>query len=318
MSNEQLSADEMDCLLNGVPAGESPRKQISDSAGTDTLPLQLAESMSDLQRRNFQSVHEVLADRAANSWSQKLRGKIDVRVTKVVESKFGEFSFSLDNPTCFLTLDVAPLAGHVCLEIHPTILFPMIDRLLGGGKKAGPIVRRPLTDIERRLLGRLVAIFFDEFRVAWRPYAILSPEIGKIESNPKLSRCVPAADSVEAIEFEVSMPFARGPIRMAYPSASLAALHVHLNGENDRPFGAADNAENEMAQVRVVIAERTLEPNDSEHNLQVGDLVDTGVAIGGFAELHVNGEPAFVGQVGQHQGMKAFRIEDVVEQRRAG
>ena len=347
MSNEPLTDAEKD-LLSGVsasdllgtdptgpsgtgPSGTGPSEtgpseavatdgnaRSSDPLVNESLPMQPECRFNELQRRNFQSIHEVLADRVGHAWSQKLRGAIDVRVTKTVESKFGEFSFGLDNPTCFMTLAVAPLLGHVCLEIHPTVLFPMIDRLLGGGKKAGPIVRRPLTDIERRLLGRLAAIFFDAFRVAWRQYAVLSPEIIKIESNPKLSRCVPAADAVESVEFEVSMPFARGPIRMAYQSASLVPLQSHLSEQAESPFGLTANEEQRMADVRVVIAQRALEPDASELLLQVGDLIDTGVAVGGFAELHVNGEPAFVGQVGQCQGKKAFRIEDAAEQLRAG
>jgi flagellar motor switch protein FliM len=262
--------------------------------------------MDAVQSRTFQAIHEVLADRAARAWSEKMRGKIDVRVTKVARPSFGEFAFGLDNPTCFLTLDIPPFAGRACLEFHPTVLFPMIDRLLGGGKKAGPIVRRPLTEIETRLLGRLTSIFFEQFRCAWRPFAAISPEVSKIESNPKLSRCVPAADPVEAVEFEINMPFARGPIRLAYPSSSLVAVYGQLSGSEPTPLGdARDNAE-----VRVLISQRSLEIDAPEHQLEIGDILATGIPVTSLAEVHIDGQARFLGRLGQHLGQKAIRLEE--------
>ncbi len=43
-----------------------------------------------------------------------------------------------------------PLEGNLILDINPSILYPIIDRLLGGGRDPTPITRRPLTEIELR------------------------------------------------------------------------------------------------------------------------------------------------------------------------
>ena len=134
MAHPRLSADEMDCLLNGlsrdisnVDSGDvsSPRrtKQVPVSAHPDAPEVldatlvsrgdaerKAIETMDAEQSRAFQAIHEVLADRAARAWSEKLRAKIDVRVTKIARPSFGEFAFGLDNPTCFVTLDVAPFS----------------------------------------------------------------------------------------------------------------------------------------------------------------------------------------------------------------
>lgn len=342
MAQSRLSADEMDCLLNGlsmditnvdsngaslalptrhVPASadlEAPKAPDSAFVSRADAESRDTQTMDTEQSRAFQAVHEVLADRAARAWSEKLRAKIDVRVTKIARPSFGEFAFGLDNPTCFVTLDVAPFTGRPCLEFHPTVLFPMIDRLLGGGKKAGPIVRRPLTEIETRLLNRLASVFFEQFRFAWRPYAVVAPEVYKIESNPKLSRCVPAADPVEAVEFEVNMPFARGPIRMAYPSASLVVVYDHLSGAEQTPLGADLTVAENLAEVRVLIAERTLESDAPEYNVNVGDIITTNVPVSELVQVQVDGETRFLGRIGQQEGVKAVRLEEVDAARRAG
>ena len=41
-------------------------------------------------------------------------------------------------------LRAEPLDGNLILDINPSILYPIIDRLLGGGKDSGPLARRPL------------------------------------------------------------------------------------------------------------------------------------------------------------------------------
>ena len=309
-------------MADGMLATWAPGDTVeSTSLSLTSIPLQETDrpgQMDAQRRRTFQAIHEALADWAARAWSDKLRARLDLRVTKVDRTTFGEFAFGLDNPTCFLTLDLPPFAGRSCLEFHPTVLFPMIDRLLGGGKKAGPIVRRPLTEIETRLLNRLTGIFFEQFRSAWRPYATICPEIHRIESNPKLSRCIPAADPVEIVEFEVTMPFARGPIRIAYPATSMVAVYDHLAGTEQPPLGANLKTASEIVAVRVLIGDRRLAPDAPEHNLQVGDVVSTGVSAKEFAQVQINGETAFHARMGQHQGQKAIRVEEVTDPRRAG
>ena len=51
---------------------------------------------------------------------------------------YSEFVFSLENPTCFNLLRAEPLEGNLILDINPSILYPIIDRLLGGGREARP------------------------------------------------------------------------------------------------------------------------------------------------------------------------------------
>ena len=84
-----------------------------------------------------------------------LRSMVEVKLTSVDQLTYSEFVFSLENPTCFNLLKAEPLEGNLILDINPSILYPIIDRLLGGGREAGPLARRPLTEIELRLVSRI-------------------------------------------------------------------------------------------------------------------------------------------------------------------
>jgi flagellar motor switch protein FliM len=82
---------------------------------------------------------------------------VEVKLTSVDQLTYSEFVFSLENPTCFNLLRAEPLEGNLILDINPSILYPIIDRLLGGGKDGRPLARRPLTEIELRLVSRITA-----------------------------------------------------------------------------------------------------------------------------------------------------------------
>ena len=65
-----------------------------------------------------------------------LRSIVEVKLTSVDQLTYSEFVFSLENPTCFNLLKAEPLEGNLILDINPSILYPIIDRLLGGAARA--------------------------------------------------------------------------------------------------------------------------------------------------------------------------------------
>ncbi len=75
-----------------------------------------------------------------------------MKLTSVDQLTYSEFVFSLENPTCFNLITADPLEGHLILDINPSLLFPIIDRLLGGGNESGA-AGPPATDRNRIAAG---------------------------------------------------------------------------------------------------------------------------------------------------------------------
>ncbi len=92
--------------------------------------------------RALQTLHEGFGRNFAAGLSAMLRSMVEVKLTSVDQLTYSEFVFSLENPTCFNLLKADPLEGNLILDINPSILYPIIDRLLGGGREAGPLARR--------------------------------------------------------------------------------------------------------------------------------------------------------------------------------
>src|SRR5512145_303583 len=182
MADEVLSQAEVESLLSAMESqGGRPAAAPGPERTAVPVPTRGARSREKItpydfkrpervgkeQMRALQSLHEGFGRNFGAALSAMLRSIVEVKLTSVDQLTYSEFVFSLENPTCFNLLRAEPLEGHLILDINPSILYPIIDRLLGGGKDAGPISRRPLTEIELRLVSRITGLFLQELRHAW-------------------------------------------------------------------------------------------------------------------------------------------------------
>src|SRR5204863_3124618 len=196
MADEVLSQAEVESLLNAMetqgpaaaPASSAAAPRPGGRQREKVIPYDFKrpERVGKEQMRALQTLHEGFSRNFGAALSGLLRSIIEVKLTSVDQLTYSEFVFSLENPTCFNLLKAEPLEGHLILDINPSILYPIIDRLLGGGKDPTPITRRPLTEIELRLVARLTGLFLGEMKRAWANVVDLNPVVERVESNPQL------------------------------------------------------------------------------------------------------------------------------------
>jgi flagellar motor switch protein FliM len=82
--------------------------------------------------RALQTLHEAFARNFGASLSGFLRTIVEVKVATCEQMTYSEFISGLPNPTSFNLITADTLEGQMCLEISPLIIYPIIDRLLGG------------------------------------------------------------------------------------------------------------------------------------------------------------------------------------------
>jgi flagellar motor switch protein FliM len=145
MSDEVLSQAEVESLLSAMeasaPRSESaaPKPPVTPRSRDKITPYDFKrpERVGKEQMRALQSLHEGFGRNFGAALSALLRNIVEVKLTSVDQLTYSEFVFSLENPTCFNLLKADPLEGNLILDINPSILYPIIDRLLGGGQGNG-------------------------------------------------------------------------------------------------------------------------------------------------------------------------------------
>ncbi|NQT13547.1 MAG: flagellar motor switch protein FliM [Planctomycetes bacterium] len=278
------------------------------------------------QLEALRTLHEGFGRNASAGLSAMLRGKVELKPRSVEELAYGQFIVRLENPTCFNVLTAQPLEGNLILEIHPAILHPMIDRLLGGGRQRSPTTRRPLTEIELRLVSRINELLLRELGAAWKDVLALDPKVERVQSNPQLAQVVPPNERVVLIRFDVSLDRARGTLNLAIPTSVIERTRGRLSGETEAEQALGDVAPESMeqlsrrlrsavVQLEVCLAQTRITTGELL-GLRVGDVITTEQDAGNPITVSVEGVPKFQAAAGAHEGHKAIRIDEIVDDRR--
>ncbi len=336
---EVLDQSEVDALLAAVDGGEMgdfgedgetqlfSRKRGRDGRPQDEVEVRhydfkRPERVSKDQMRALETLHESFARNFGAALSGFLRTIMEVRVANIEQMTFSEFTHSLPNPTCFNLIRADPLEGNMCLEISPLIIYPVIDRLLGGSNADLFIPQRPLTAIEQRLVGKILDRSMTALREAWANVLELEFHLHESESNPALVQIVPPNEVVVVVGFELKMGGRAGTMSLGIPYNLIEPVVDKLSNQswaaykkNKQDSGLRHRLTGHLegAKLTVVAELATTTMKLSELlTLSEGDVITTDKPVSSPLPLTVQGRRKYIGHVGQHKGSRAFRVDRAI------
>jgi len=327
-----LDQSEVDALLAAVATGGvesaaenvAPRSHHTDSQkDVHTYDFKRPERVSKEQMRALEGIHETFARNFGASLSGYLRTIIEVRVATAEQLTYSEFIHSLPNPTNFNLLGVEPLEGQMCLEISPLIIYPIIDRLLGGSNSELFIPQRPLTMIEQRLVGRITDRALGTLTESWSELVEVKFSINEVESNPHLVQIVAPNEVVVVIGFEIKMGGRAGTMSLCVPFNVIEPVMGKLLSQGwlayqrraqaeDRSDDLANAIGATHVQVIGYLGETTITVDDLL-TLQPGDVLQTTKSPSDEIILQVEGKNKFAAHLGRHKENLAAKITRVAE-----
>jgi len=341
MGGDVLSQTEVESLLSAMAAGGEQASAAATAgpakAGEETpafkpqkprekitpYDFKRPERVGKEQMRALQTLHEGFGRNFGAALSALLRSIVEVKLTSVDQLTYSEFVFSLENPTCFNLLEAEPLEGNLILDINPSILYPIIDRLLGGGREGGSLARRPLTEIELRLVSRITNLFLEELRHAWENVLDLKLSVERVESNPQLVQIVPPNEVVVLISFELTIGDIRGMMNLCIPYNAIERIGGKLSANSWVAYGRKQSTPETIEQIRrkictslvelrVQLAETRITTSDLV-GLRVGDVITTQQDVKTPLPMFVEGINKFRTHPGAFRGHKAVLIDQVNE-----
>lgn len=281
------------------------------------------ERVSKDQMRALQTLHESFARNFGASLSGFLRTIVEVRVATCEQMTYSEFIAALPNPTSFNLLGADGLEGQMCLEVSPLIIYPIIDRLLGGTSQDLFIPQRPMTLIESRLISSITSRGLTALSEAWASVRQLHFSVSATESNPQLVQIVPPNEVVVVVGFELKITNRAGTMNLCIPYNVIEPVIEHLSSQSW--FAASRNQRSKATEqvigkslkeatltVTGVLAETTITLADVLQ-MQPGDVIVTEKPASEPVAVCVEGEAKFQAQLGRHKHSRALRIVRVTE-----
>lgn len=324
--SEVLDQSEIDALLAsvGADAGDggllSDEKKLSDQFG---LCDEGAAAVYDFKRpgrvskdqiRALTSIHSVFARNLAVTLSGFLRSIVDVRVVSVEQLTYSEFIHSLPTPTCFMVLQAPPLEGQMCLEVSPLIVFPIVDRLLGGSNQNLYIPQRALTSIEWRLMTRIVERALEHLSDVWHNLVDARFEPVETESNPQLVHIVAPTEVVVFITFEIKLGQTAGTMSLCVPFNTIESVLSHITTQSwfykpkaasaDHQQRLLHNLQKSSTTVTAYLGSATIRLGELR-DLAPGDLIPLRKLADAEVIVQVAGRNKFAARPGQLRGKRA-------------
>ena len=302
-----LSQNEIDELLSAISTGVVNAENIKQEQKQKKIKLydfKRPDKFSKDQIRTLYMLHENFARLLNTYLSAHLRTMVQVSVASVDQLTYEEFIRSMPNPSVISVFEMRPLSGNALMEINPSIVFSIIDRLFGG-VGTPPAKPRELTDIEQSIVARLVNKALESLSEAWRQVVNIEPRLEVIESNPQFTQIVPPNDMVVIITLQTRIAQTEGFINLCIPYLVLEPIMPKLTTS----FWVASSIARAGSKTNVTQMqkklERTLVPLMVELgkiNVTVGEMLDLTVGDVIRLDSKVNEELPII--IGQHQKFK--------------
>ena|SRR5579875_1320631 len=313
MSERGLSQDQIDSVFRNARAtkGDEPKQHIEnyDFRRPDRIPKD--------QIRAVHLLHENLAGKLASSLSAYLRAYVTVNLISVEQLPFVEFSQVFPSPTCMATIAMRPYEGTGVLELNPSLVFPILERLMGGSGKSTAKVARKITEIEQVILGGLFRIILNDLKQAWHPVTSIDFSIESHETDPQVLQILSPNEAVVAISMEIRVGEATGMMNIGVPSMVIKALRDKFSQQWMMRRSEPTNQDQSRIFNLIKSAHVEVESRLSGPEIRMKDLVDLkegdvlafDFPMGKPLSLLLNGKHKYSGQIVSTGRKRGFQIE---------
>ena len=228
-----LTQEEVDLLLSAVSEGEigvASAAQREVQRKTAVYDFRRPNRVSKEQYRGLQGLFEAFGREFGMTLPGYLRTVTRVELAAIDQITYDEFMLSVSRPTSLSVVSMEPFNGNAIIELSPSLVFPIVDRLLGG---PGTVLEQPrdLTEIEQRIVQKVVYMALNCWERSWSHVVELKFKIVAQESDPLIVQIVPGSEMVILVAFEVHLSDVVGRMTVCIPLVNIGPLLEKLGAQ---------------------------------------------------------------------------------------
>lgn len=298
------------------------------------LPCQLGEKRGLVSKKHdkaMESLHQQMSRSLETSLSGMLGVLIDVNYETIDTLTFSDYVMSLSEISCLGRVKAPGFSGTIIVEVGLELVFPIVEKLLGGkGATATPNTRR-LTTIERKIIERL----FDEVRdcmtSVWKQ---LKPDVSfvldSIETDTDAIQGGSQQEQMTYVVIGVKFANVQGKISLCYSSSVIEPILSESTLEEFGNTSDIEEHEKEFSKSKIknrayktnvwvrAVLPKTLLPMRDLSELKVGSMIelDTKVRNKQIVDpiiIEVGKKPRFYARLGRFEKNRAVKVTGLYE-----
>jgi flagellar motor switch protein FliM len=276
------------------------------------------ERVSKEQLKGLQSLFEAFAREMSIALPPFLRTVVRIDLVSIDQLTYDEFILSISRPTALAVINMAPLEGNAVVEMNPAMVFPIVDRVLGG---KGLAIQQPreLTEIENRIVQRIIVIMLECLKRSWEQLVEFRMSVVAQESDPLIVQIVAGSEMVVLVGYEIHVGDTSGSMNMCIPLMVLNPIldqisqqaHYKRRMSPEQAARTREQVGKTLQKVRLgldAVLGQAMLPLDEIARLQVGDIIQLDADVKNPITLEVGGVPRFAAQPGRRGDQSAVQI----------
>jgi flagellar motor switch protein FliM len=192
-----------------------------------------AGQLSNESARVLTSMYETMARNLMNSLDVYLGVALEVRLISIRQLSMDEYKARIAASNYVLQCALAPSVSTMLLEIEGTLLFTMIDLLLGGSG-AQLVHTREITEIDEEVMEGVSALVGQQAERIFQPIGIEVKPGGCIKPITA-HKLFPPMEKVLDVHFELGMAGVTGSLCLVFPGS--LGSHLVRNSKADPQAG---------------------------------------------------------------------------------
>ncbi len=307
-----LKQDEIDALFEAARSAVPEAQRHEVRARVVPYNFSSAGQISTEQLRAISMLNDLFARNLTHKLAAWLRTRFQVNLVSAEQIQFNEFLLRIPEISYVASVRLEPLGALSVLQLDLAMAPPIIDLLLGGEGKDGPL--RELTDIEESILASVVEIICRELTAAWQPVG-LSFNFERRQMQTQVARIMAVTEKTLCLSFEIRMAHNSGLLNLAFPAVVANTILRRLTSEwSRRSHGGETRTRMEIAARRILFGGALQLPpvrlaSGEVENLRPGSVLRLNLPSNTLPVWRVGGQPLAHAQVIRQGAHRGARIE---------
>ena len=315
LKEEFLSQEEIDALLKGVTDDGDDTPEDVDPSGVRSYNLGSQERIV----RGRMPTLEIINERFTRNWRLGLfnfmRRNAEISVGPVKIQKYSEFIRNLVVPAAINLVHVKPLRGTALFVFDPNLIFLVVDNLFGGdGRFHMRVEGRDFTQVEQRIIQRMLQLMFEHYGKAWQPVYPIEFEFLRMEMHTEFANVATPNEVVVTTSFSIELGSNGGDVHVCMPYTMIEPIRDLLSSAIQGETLEVDKLWVRLLSQQVQTAEVEMVANLTHANVRVTDILNMKVGdvipveIDDTVTAKVDGVPVMECAYGTFNGQYALRV----------
>ncbi len=252
----------------GMLEGEEADEEAPGDGGDRVVPFDFSRphGLARGFEHRLRNLGETLAKATTISYTGLFRTSTVLEFAGVTLRPCADYLRALPTPTCVAALRLPPLKGQALLHLDLALCFSLLKKLMGGAVEVEEAIRE-FTEIERSLLGNLLAKLAVNLREAGARLLPLEPEVVGLENNPEYLGGIVPEDTLVQLRFKLKLEPVAGDLELSLPLSGFEPVRHLFEPSEDQE----QRSEQEARRDRRLVAD-LLRGTDCDLVARLGEL----------------------------------------------